>query len=114
MGVAKIMCNIGLGDGAQECKVYGWLEVADWCESLLLHLSFSWSVLKKKCLCLIYEFRRNCVCKVYQKMQLPVLKCERVGIQDCSYSVKNMYKQNIFVSGMAGIGVNQLDLWFVK
>ena len=66
MGVAKIMCNIGHGDDAQKCKVYGWLEVADWCESLLLHLSFSWSVLKKKCLCLIYEFRRNCVCKVYK------------------------------------------------
>ena len=44
------------------------------------------------------------------QMQLPVLKCERVGIQDCSYSVKNMYKQNIYVSWMAGIGVNQLDL----
>ena len=29
MGVAKIMCNIGHGDDAQKCKVYGWLEVAD-------------------------------------------------------------------------------------
>ena len=61
MGVAKIMCNIGHGDDAQECKVYGWLEVADWSESSLLHLSFTWCVLKKN---VCAEVKRNCVCKV--------------------------------------------------